>query len=553
MNEPTQGPGGLHFSLLDEPLIRYRRRADGEPRQASLPDLFVAMRHDEVRDFPALRPHQRHPWHAFLVQLAAIALHRAGQTEPWPTAQAWRHALLALTPDDPDGAAWCLVSPPDRPALLQAPVPGGQTQGWKLGARTPDELDMLITSKNHDLKGSRATHAQPDDWLFSLLSLQTQEGSNSGSYKGISRMNSGAGSRPGVGISTLSGFGRRWRRDVGLLLKNREGMADTYGFIDDGVELTWLHPWDGLSQIDFQRLGAFYIEICRRVRLIFRGKTVCAQTEKTPVSRIFESKDRKGRTGDPWVPINLVEGKILTLYGERGFDYELVAKLLSGQDYERALMQGVNDWGDEESLYFLAQCVARGNSKTIGFHERKVPVSKKFRRLLGASDKSDLSRRIKRRVDAVGGVSRILCGAYCFLLEKGGKAVTGNPARKHLTQRVQDGFEKYEDARFFADLIFEIESEDSSQKYIEWQSEMTERAEDFLRNAFDAGPRSAMQRYRAQAAALSHFHSELRGPKSPVPDLAEHWRQQATQRAALHDLSTESPEPTAEEPYGSPA
>ena len=67
----------LQFSLLTEPLIRYRRASDGMTVRASLPQLFVALTADEVRDYPALRPHQRHPWHAFLVQLAAIALHKA--------------------------------------------------------------------------------------------------------------------------------------------------------------------------------------------------------------------------------------------------------------------------------------------------------------------------------------------------------------------------------------------------------------------------------------------------------------------------------------------
>ena len=82
----------------------------GDLHRSSLPELLAAMVADSVRDFPALRPHQRHPWHAFLAQLAAIALHRAGQDEPWIDATDWRTALLALTPDDPDGAAWCLVA-----------------------------------------------------------------------------------------------------------------------------------------------------------------------------------------------------------------------------------------------------------------------------------------------------------------------------------------------------------------------------------------------------------------------------------------------------------
>ena len=64
----------LKFSLLTEALIRYRRVANGGTVHASLPQLLVALAADEVRDYPALRPHQRHPWHAFLVQLAAAPM-----------------------------------------------------------------------------------------------------------------------------------------------------------------------------------------------------------------------------------------------------------------------------------------------------------------------------------------------------------------------------------------------------------------------------------------------------------------------------------------------
>jgi CRISPR system Cascade subunit CasA len=120
----------VRYSLLDEPLMT-ARLVDGQRIQLSLPALFVALAEDGIRDFPALRPHQRHPWHAFLVQLAAIALHQAGRSEPFADEADWRSALLALTPDDPDGAPWCLIAPPERPALLQAPVPEGDLSAWK--------------------------------------------------------------------------------------------------------------------------------------------------------------------------------------------------------------------------------------------------------------------------------------------------------------------------------------------------------------------------------------------------------------------------------------
>lgn len=164
----------LRLNLLDEPLIRIRD-PDGKLQRLSLPSLFVQLGRDVVRDYPSLRPHQRHPWHALLVQLAALALHEADETEPWDNVADWRTALLALTPDHPDGCAFSLLAPHDKPAFLQAPAPGGTLDGWK-DIATPDALDMLVTSKNHDLKGERMRWAEADDWLFALVSLQTQEG-----------------------------------------------------------------------------------------------------------------------------------------------------------------------------------------------------------------------------------------------------------------------------------------------------------------------------------------------------------------------------------------
>ncbi len=219
----------LQFSLLTDPLIRYRRASDGSTVFASLPQLFIALAADEVRDYPALRPHQRHPWHAFLVQLAAIALHKAQRTIAFDTVDEWRDALLALTPDADDGAAWCLVSPPNRPALLQSPVVGGSITEWKSEAFAADEIDMLVTSKNHDIKGSRARRSQPEDWLFSLLSLQTQEGFLGAGNYGISRMNGGFASRPGVGVAAVGNHGVRWARDATALLAQRQRTVEERG------------------------------------------------------------------------------------------------------------------------------------------------------------------------------------------------------------------------------------------------------------------------------------------------------------------------------------
>ena len=64
-------------NLMTDPLIRYRQ-SGGTLCDASLSEVFCALMADEVEAFPALRPHQRHAWHAFLVQLGAMAMPPGG-------------------------------------------------------------------------------------------------------------------------------------------------------------------------------------------------------------------------------------------------------------------------------------------------------------------------------------------------------------------------------------------------------------------------------------------------------------------------------------------
>ena len=69
------------MNLLTDPLIRFDRH-DGTAAVGTLPAVFDLLLRDEIAGFPALRPHQRHAWHAFLVQLGTVALLRAGLKTP---------------------------------------------------------------------------------------------------------------------------------------------------------------------------------------------------------------------------------------------------------------------------------------------------------------------------------------------------------------------------------------------------------------------------------------------------------------------------------------
>lgn len=518
----------LQFSLLTEPLIRYRRAVDGVTVHASLPQLLVALAADEVRDYPALRPHQRHPWHAFLVQLAAIALHQAERTTAFETADEWRDALLALTPDDPEGAAWCLVSPPNRPALLQAPVVGGSLAEWNSVAFAADEIDMLVTSKNHDIKASRARRSKPEDWLFSLLSLQTQEGFLGAGNYGISRMNGGFASKPGVGVAAIGLQGARWSRDISALLAHRERTVEERGLQGEGgLALVWLAPWDGFGSLSFAALDPFYIEICRRIRLQSSGGEIRSIGTGSKAARIA-AKALNGLTGDAWTPIDKEGEKALTITSD-GFSYKLVSELMFGGKYQPPVAQTLPKTANGQRLVFITQGVTRGQGKTEGYHERRVPISPKARGLMASNQKDVLARLAAQRIAEVGGVRTLLWVSLAILFASG-KAVDDSKGNKAKATKFSDPFERAEDARFFDDLNEEIEAVDPDAIRLLWMQGLVERAEAVLKNAFDAGPRNGIQKYRAQSAALSRFHGGLRGDKSPLPALAHYYKQQSMKR-----------------------
>ena len=196
-------------NILIDPIIRMST-SDGATVHASLPEIYAAVMRDEIDAFPALRPHQRHAWHAFLVQLGVMAVHRAGLSDPPEEAEAWPRLLRGLTSDFPDDEPWHLVVDDiAKPAFMQPPASSeDKRKDYKNRVETPDELDMLVTGKNHDLKINVAVNADLDDWLFALLTLQTMEGYMGRGNFGIARMNGGASSRPAFSITPSMRSGR---------------------------------------------------------------------------------------------------------------------------------------------------------------------------------------------------------------------------------------------------------------------------------------------------------------------------------------------------------
>ena len=295
------------MNLLTEPLLPMVAR-QRLPETVDLPTLLAAYADDRVLDLSFLRPHQRAPWHSFCVQLAALALLRVGRDAVVADAAAWRELLRGLTADWPEDEPWWLVvEDVTRPAFMQPPAPPGGGDPHRNPIRTADDLDVLVTAKNHGVKQGIGTDASPATWVAALVLLQTTGGFLGAGNYGIARMNGGFATRPWVGLVPSDGVGAHWRRDLTVLLRRRDWFFERVEeFAEaDGAGLLWCLPWDGERSLGLDELDPWFIEICRRVRL-YHDETgmIRARSIGSSAARVA-AKERKGNVGDPWIPIDL--------------------------------------------------------------------------------------------------------------------------------------------------------------------------------------------------------------------------------------------------------
>ena len=515
--------------ILEDPLIRISK-SNGALVRASLPAVYAALMRDEVDAFPALRPHQRHAWHAFLVQLGALAIHRAGLNEPPDNADEWRRILRGLTPDFPDDEPWQLVVEDiTRPALMQPPARSDdRLKDYKTAVSTPDGLDMLVLSKNHDIKSAVAMQAEADDWIFALITLQTMEGyAGRGNY-GISRMPSGYGNRPAFSITPSERHGLHFKRDVEGLREHRLSLLEEYPMSHAGIGLVWIIPWDGTKAeaLLLTALDPFYIEICRRIRLQCQGEKLKATRANSSFRRIV---DVKGLTGDPWAPTSRVlnkQGTPTAFLGPRKLGYARVVDGLTSPDWGQPyLLRPVRS--ERESLgtmRLVARGMVRGEGGTEGYHERIIPLKPKTMQALGrARGAQELGDIAKDRITQIGIVQSILRHAVATLAAHGYSDPkmhrNGNPSPNDLARPWVAQLDAVVDSSFFEDLQTEFEADPSERKDIRnrWlmngQDGVVDLARNILFRAEGAFPCPAIHRYRARANAKSVFEGRLPGPK----------------------------------------
>jgi CRISPR system Cascade subunit CasA len=510
-------------NLITDPIITLRLA--NETVSASLPRTFELLFEDAVLDFPALRPHQGPAWHAFLVQLAFLAT-EDGEV---PTdAEGWAAALRGLTREWPKDEPWCLVAPAEAPAFLQSPAPGGDLRPYGTRIATPDELDPLVTSKNHDLKAARMRAATPEEWVFALVNLQTTEGYIGAGKYGIMRMNGAYGSRPFLGIHPLGGPGARFRRDLAVLRRRRDALfARAQGFATGrDVRLLWLEPWDGLRSLPISDLHPLVIEICRRVRLVtLPDGALEARGTGTAAPRVA-ARELRGVTGDPWAPVESGKdgAKVLSISAD-GFGWRrMKALLLSEPGAERAferplLAKAVTE--DGEAAEIIAAALARGEGKTEGFHLRRVPITNRFA-VRALADEGEERQRLARlsedfAIHAMTAADRCLEPALFILFRKGETQKEKKKdfyKRKNTKEQVGPWMQRFDrliDQAFFDRLWTGAESEEAARQALDaWDRWLHQAAFQVFDLAVEAAPRTDQRRIFAAARARDLLSGALR-------------------------------------------
>ena len=521
-------------SILTVPVIRVKHD-DGAINSMTLAQVYAALMNDDVASFPALRPHQRHALHALLTQLGVSAMLKAELSQPPMDPDEWLGILRNLTQDEyPNDEPWHLVVDDiTMPAFMQPPASSeGKSDEYKSVVNTPDELDMLVTSKNHDLKASVGAQGNIDDWLFALITLQTMEGFGGAGNYGISRMNGGLGNRPIFTLAPASDdgmnvrMGQHIKRDIEALLEHRSTLVNDYPMTESGVGLLWTQSWDGTAsqKLLMNALSPFYVEVCRRVRLRIDGNGNLYAIRATSKAARIESKAMNGRTGDPWTPINQKESKALTL-AKGGFTYKRIVDYLTVGDWEwPALLESKQS--DPDDMALVARAMVRGQGKTEGYYERVIPITTKVKMaMMGRASSQELGDIAKERIVEVGKVQRILRHAVSVFAAGGGDSIAdehrarANPWANRLDEIV--------DATFFDDLQDEFQVDESERQAIrnKWlrndddDDGVINHARKILHQAEDSLPCNEMRRYKARTRAESAFEGMIRSGNRGFPNL----------------------------------
>ena len=555
------------YNLLTEDLITVTR-PDNTCSERSLPGVLADCASGQAASFPSVRDHQEHSWHAFLVQLAAISMERNGLPDPPEDEGQWRQMLLDITSDQPSQNPWHLiVNDHTTPAFMQPPVyREDQMAHYRWTLLTPDNMDMLVTSVNHDVKSAVAVDARPEDWIMALLTLQTAHGFSGIDNHGISRMNGGFGNRPGISLAPkAANAGQHVKRDLLALMEFLPELRHkNAGYPKDpgAPALMWMFPWDGSveDQLQIQHFHPLYIEVCRRIRLSQGPRQSIVALKANSKNRRTDTKSLYGVTGDPWTPVQTdKESPQALTIADKGFTSLKAAEFLLSDKWDKPILARptAEEAVSDEPMALIAKALARGQGTTSGFHNLRINVRPALKQALRHPEQAiqtyELAQDMEKQYDRLRGFIRDSLKIFASHGEPDGNRREKSRSRAHpATPVVLDKFERLKDMTFWEGLQRELEASPGEEQnaraawLLNGSDGLVDHARALLEQSIDRLPSRAIQRRKAKDDTLAYLERRLRA-KSGFPWLFENNRQKDTDQKDAEQKDAEQKDSNAPE------
>ena len=533
----------LEHSLLSEAVF-HQQAASGHAVLLTLPQVLARLSAEEDLTFTHLRPHQRPAWHAFLVQLAWLALENDDEPVQLPTgADAWAAKLRALTPGFTDDAPWCLLNTNwQQPAFLQAPCSKGREADFNKAAHCAQDIDLLVTSRHHDEKAGKApiTDEALDSLVYALVTLQGWASfMGAGNYNTM-RMNGGFSSRPQFRLAFARGTGAEFVRDFRALLAAEDDWRHAAHDIGIGTgraphALLWLPLWDtgSLSLADVHPLC---LEVTRRVRVV-RGADhrLAVRRAGSDAARVA-TKAQAGVVADPWIPVMRDKTTRALTAQSHTLGYRSLQTLL----FDRAKVAlpllaqpSPAERRSAQSGTLVAQVLLSGDGRTDGLAVREVLLPPKVLiQFAGAPER--LAQRAQAFVEQASTASgKVYRSALIQYMDGSDDVGWKNRDFDKATGPWVQRFDQAIDDAFFSELFASVETvNDDTVALARWAQWLEAAAWAHLALATEALPSRDGQRWFARARAErfmrlalhKHFaplHAAVRGSNgadAPIPD-----------------------------------
>jgi CRISPR system Cascade subunit CasA len=508
----------LKHSLLGD-LVFEATAASGVGSRLSLPAVLASLSAGDDLAFARLRPHQRPAWHAFLVQLAFLALEEDESASIQADAAEWARRLRNLTSNYSDDAPWCLVNTDwQQPAFLQAPCSKGREADFNKSADSVQDIDLLVTSRHHDEKAGKLPLAQApiDTIVYALVVLQGWASfMGAGNYNSM-RMNGGFSSRPQFRLAFGRGSGAEFVRDVAAL---REG-ADRWlaraeeagiGSAQDRHALLWLPVWDSGS-LALAQVHPLCLEVCRRVRLQSAGGALTLRRASSDAMRI-SAKSQAGCVHDPWIPV-MLDGspRALTAQPHTLSYRSLQAVLFDRRHTEMPILArpSARERSAGAPATLLAQVLISGDGRTDGLAVRELPMPPEALRRF-ADEPVSVAERARAFVELAGVVGgKVYRSALIQFMDGSEKVAWKNRDFVRAVEPWSERFEAAIDGAFFT-LLFDSFglAEDEHAALQRWAAWLENAAWEHLALAADSLPTRDTARVFARARAERFMHFAL--------------------------------------------